>query len=115
MKDAQARAQLELFLGIEVLRRQRGKHPEYVFIYQGRRIRWANTRGWRRALKRAGIDNFRWHDLRHTWASWLVQHGIELYQIQEMGGWKSAEMVRRHQQKGATEHRNPLIVHYKCW
>jgi len=83
-------------LAIEVLRRQLDKHLEYVFTYQGKPIRWPNTRGWRSALKRAGIDNFRWHDLRHTWASWLVQHGTPLYDLQEMGGWKSAEMVRRY-------------------
>jgi integrase len=83
-------------LAIEVLQRQRGKHLEHVFTYRGKPIRWPNTRGWRAALVRAGIDNFRWHDLRHTWASWLVQHGTPLYDLQEMGGWKSAEMVRRY-------------------
>jgi hypothetical protein len=36
--------------------------------------------------------------LRHTWASWLVQNGTPLYDLQEMGGWKSAEMVRRYAQ-----------------
>jgi integrase len=51
---------------------------------------------WRAALQRAGIANFRWHDLRHTWASWLVQNGTPLYDLQEMGGWKSSEMVRRY-------------------
>jgi integrase len=83
-------------LAIDVLQRQRGKHPERVFTYKGKPINWANTRGWRSALVRAGISNFRWHDLRHTWASWLVQHGTPLYDLQEMGGWKSAEMVRRY-------------------
>jgi integrase len=47
-------------------------------------------------VRRAGIANFRWHDLRHTWASWLVQHGTPLYDLQEMGGWKTAAMVRRY-------------------
>jgi hypothetical protein len=71
-------------LAVEVLRRQPGKHPEHVFTYRGKPIRWPNTRGWRAALLRAGIDNFRWHDLRHTWASWPVQHGTPLYDLREM-------------------------------
>ena len=56
----------------------------------------ANTRAWRQALKRAGVVDFRWHALRHTWASWLVQHGTPLNVVQEMGAWESAEMVRRY-------------------
>jgi len=47
-------------------------------------------------LKRAGINNFRWHDLRHTWASWHVQAGTPLHVLQELGGWESVEMVRRY-------------------
>ncbi len=55
----------------------------------------SNT-AWRAALKRAGIDDFRFHDLRHTWASWLIQAGVPLSAMQEMGGWESIEMVRRY-------------------
>lgn len=55
----------------------------------------ANT-AWRAALRRAGIENFRFHDLRHTWASWLVQSGVPLSALQEMGGWESIEMVQRY-------------------
>lgn len=46
------------------------------------------------ALGRAGIEEFRWHDLRHAWASWLTQQGVPPNVIQEMGAWESSEMVR---------------------
>lgn len=83
-------------LAVEILRRQHGKHQQRVFTYSGRPVGQVNTRAWRSALQRAGIADFRWHDLRHTWASWLIQNGTPLYDLQEMGGWKSAEMVRRY-------------------
>jgi len=73
-----------------------GKHPEYVFTYQDEPIREVNTAAWRKALRRAGISDFRWHDLRHTWASWHVQAGTPLHALQELGGWESVEMVRRY-------------------
>ena len=40
--------------------------------------------------------DFRWHDLRHTWASWHVQSGTPLQVLQELGGWSSYEMVLRY-------------------
>ena len=59
-------------------------------------MRQVNTKAWGLALQRAGIAEFRWHDLRHTWASWHVQAGTPLFVLQELGGWSSAEMVRRY-------------------
>ncbi|MDR2450775.1 MAG: site-specific integrase, partial [Candidatus Accumulibacter sp.] len=79
-----------------VLHIRRGRHPEWVFTYQGKPIKRLSTKAWYEALKRADVKNFRWHDLRHTWASWLVQEGVPLYALQEMGGWKTAGMVRRY-------------------
>ena len=81
---------------MSVLYARRNIHSEYVFTYQGKPIKRLTTRAWYRALKRAKIENFRWHDLRHTWASWLVQEGVPLYALQEMGGWKTAGMVRKY-------------------
>jgi integrase len=82
--------------GVDVIRRQLGKHQQYVFTYQKKRITQTNTKAWRKALKRAGIENFRWHDLRHTWASWHVQNGTSLQELQQLGGWTSFEMVLRY-------------------
>jgi integrase len=49
-----------------------------------------------KALERAGISDFRWHDLRHTWASWHVQNGTPLHELQQLGGWSTYEMVLRY-------------------
>lgn len=92
-----------------VLRRQIGNHQINVFVHTTaskrndgtstaavRKMRVDSNTAWRAALKRAGIENFRFHDLRHTWASWLVQAGVPLSALQEMGGWESIEMVQRY-------------------
>jgi len=79
-----------------VLHRQLGKHPDRVFTYAGKPIANANTRAWRNALKRAGINDFRWHDLRHTWASWHRMRGTPTHELQKLGGWKTSAMVERY-------------------
>jgi integrase len=97
--QAKARKALSVPLSavaIDVLRGQLGKDLSYVFTYKGKPIKQPNNWAWRKALKRAGISDFRWHDLRHTWASWHVQSGTPLHVLQELGGWSSAEMVRRY-------------------
>jgi len=81
---------------VACISKQLGKHPERVFSFRGRPITQVSTKAWYAALERAGIEDFRWHDLRHTWASWHVQGGTPLYALQELGGWESPEMVRRY-------------------
>lgn len=48
------------------------------------------------ALKRAGIEDFRWHDLRHTAASYLAMNGASLAEIAEILGHKTLAMVKRY-------------------
>lgn len=82
---------------IRILQSQLGKHPTYVFLNKrGNPIKSISNRDWRIALEKANIQNFRWHDMRHTWASWLVQRGVPLAVLQEMGGWETLEMVQRY-------------------
>lgn len=83
-------------LAISVLERRMGEQTAHVFTYRGKPINQVNTKAWKDALKRAGITNFRWHDLRHTWASWLRQNDVPTWVLQELGGWKSEVMVRRY-------------------
>ncbi len=97
--QAKARKAIAVPLNAEamvVLREQEGKHPTRVFTYKGEPVKQVNTKAWKKALNRAGIEDFRWHDLRHTWASWHVQAGTPLHVLQELGAWESVEMVRKY-------------------
>ena len=81
---------------IAIMRAQLGKHPERVFTFDGKPVFQVSSMAWYKGLRRAGIEDFRWHDLRHTWASWHVQNGTPLFALQEMAGWETEKMVRRY-------------------
>lgn len=81
---------------LRILSLQLGLHPVFIFTYEGKPVHQTSTAAWYKALKRCGIKNFRWHDLRHTWASWHVQGGTPLHALRELGGWESDSMVRRY-------------------
>jgi integrase len=51
---------------------------------------------WEKVLKRARISNFRWHDLRHHFASRLVQHGVPLNTVRDLLGHSSVGMSLRY-------------------
>jgi len=81
---------------LDVLRSRLGGNGVYVFTFRGRPSNVCSTKAWKDALSKAGIEDFRWHDLRHTWASWHVQSGTSLQELMELGGWSSYEMVMRY-------------------
>ncbi len=87
-------------IAVGLLKRQlasQGESPSaWVFPHRGKPVKQAGSKAWRLALQRAGIADFCWHDLRHTWASWHVQSGTPLPVLQELGGWSSVTMVQRY-------------------
>lgn len=95
-----------------ILKAQKGAHPTHVFIFRRRPIADCNGAAFKRATKAAGVPWLRWHDLRHTWASWHIQAGTPPHVLQELGGWKSYEMVRRYGHL-TVEHLRPFAEHRK--
>lgn len=83
---------------LAVLREREGKHKTWVFAHpdSGKPLYKASNRAWRDARKAAKLDGLRWHDLRHTWASWAVMSGVRLDELREMGGWATHSMVQRY-------------------
>jgi integrase len=53
-------------------------------------------KAWLTALERAGINDFKWHDLRHCTASYLAMNGASLAEIAEVLGHKTLAMVKRY-------------------
>jgi hypothetical protein len=51
---------------------------------------------WEDAVSAAKTDNFRFHDLRHTFASWAVQRGATLQEVKDLLGHSSLAMVIRY-------------------
>jgi integrase len=81
---------------VAILQRWKGKHEKFVFCFRGKPVTQTATRMWRQVCVSVGLVGFRWHDLRHTWASWHTQDNTPLHVLQELGGWESSEMVRRY-------------------
>lgn len=81
---------------LKALRRRGGAGATYVHEWHGAPVDDFNTKAFKDAVTAAGVAPLRWHDLRHTWASWHVQMGTTLPELMQLGGWASYAMVLRY-------------------
>lgn len=87
---------IEIFPALLVLLANLGpKDRGPVFTYKGKPLGSFRT-AWATALRKAGIEDCRWHDLRHTAASWMVQRGVPLGLVQKILGHKSIATTNRY-------------------
>ena len=92
-------------LALELLtERAKARHPDTDLVFPARRAPkpgqpWKPVElraAFEVALRRAGIEDFRWHDLRHSAASYLAMNGASLAEIAEVLGHKTLAMVKRY-------------------
>jgi integrase len=77
--------------------RRQDETAEHVFPSRRSGSRWTNVDGaWLRAVRRAEIPSFRFHDLRHSFASRLVRKGVAIKAVQELLGHGSIVVTMRY-------------------
>lgn len=97
---------------LSILRSLTPKTTGSVFLFRGREMDDANGFAFKLAASSAGVPWLRWHDLRHTWASWHIQSGTPPHILKKLGGWTSDAMVERYAHLSAdhlaryVEHKN---------
>jgi integrase len=76
----------------------RSKDPHQPFTFR---------KHWERALREAGIEDFRFHDLRHSAASYLIMNGASLYEVAQVLGHKTTATTERYAHL-STQHKKDL-------
>ncbi len=89
---------------LESWREQSGDGPRVFEISTGFKTAWGHI------LKRANIVGFRWHDLRHHFASRLVQHGVPLNTVRDLLGHSSIAMSLRYAHLAPDQRREAVAM-----
>mgnify|MGYP001389065414 CR=1 FL=1 len=86
---------------------KRADSPYIFYNTQGKPFHFRKT--FSRVIKRAGIIDFHFHDLRHTFASYLAMAGVDLNTIRDLMGHKSLAMTLRYAHLSA-DHKNKAVA-----
>ena len=89
---------------LEYWREQSGDGPRVFEVSTGFKTAWGHI------LKRANIVGFRWHDLRHHFASRLVQHGVPLNTVRDLLGHSSIAMSLRYAHLAPDQRREAVAM-----
>lgn len=81
---------------LQRLNKVRRIDTDLVFPGETGRVPWSYFQAWRLAVKAANLTDFRFHDLRHSAASYLAMNGATLAEIAAVLGHKSFQMVKRY-------------------
>lgn len=73
-----------------------GKAPDPYIHVQGKTAEFGQYSRQDKGTRKSRDTDFRWHDLRHTWATWQRQAGTPTHELQRLGGWRTGAMVERY-------------------
>jgi integrase len=85
-----------------------------VFTFEGKPVTSMRT-AFRAACRRAGIHNFRWHDMRHTAASWMIDRGIGLDLVQKILGHSDIRLTLRYAHRNQDAQRKAVEAISGAW
>ena len=81
---------------MSIVNEVRGKHSKYVFTYNSKRIRKMNSSAWRKGRLRAGFQQVRVHDLKHTFGRRLRAAGVSFGDRQDLLGHRSGRITTHY-------------------
>ncbi len=81
-----------------VVEEMRGRHPEFVFTYRGRKLGSMYGTAWKSARERAGLPDVTVHDLKHTFGRRLRAAGVSYEDRQDLLGHKSGRITTHYSQ-----------------
>ncbi len=99
-------------IALQVLKdwKKTNQQNEFIFINDKTGDTFGNVKtAWKNILKAAKIDNFRWHDMRHHFASKLVMAGVDLNTVRELLGHADIKMTLRYAHL-APEHKASAVA-----
>lgn len=100
-----------VFQTLKNLNKVRWIDSDYIFGKQGKPFRrWWISKNFRDAVRKAGIENLRFHDLRHDFCSKLVQRGVDLYSVAGLAGHKDIKTTQRYAHLSPEKLRSAISV-----
>ena len=81
---------------MNVVMRQKGKHPEFVFCYKDKPVAKMLNSGWKTARDKSGLPQVRVHDLKHTFGRRLRAAGVSFEDRQDLLGHRSGRITTHY-------------------